>query len=331
MKTYSDTSRFPSLAVAVRRGRGIIRSPFNRTADTDPAGRIRIVPRQIYILPSRTGLIFTIMLVTMLIGSNNYGINLGFSLTFLLAGIGLASMLQTWRNLVDLNVLPRTPDPVFAGESVKFCVTLDNRRPTDRAGLRVGTGDNVKCCDLPAHRALELSFLLPAAQRGLMEPGRFTLATCYPTELFQAWAYFHTSQKCLVFPRPASPDRPLAHLFRKEFLEQLADTDQGDFAGHRKFRPGDAMSRVDWKALARGKEQLVKHFNQPEAQGTWLKWEDVLSRDTEEILSILCRAIVEFSRLELHFGLSIPGLQIEPSSGAEHRTRCLTALAEYPR
>ena len=270
------------------------------------------------------------MLIVMLIGSNNYGINLGFSLTFLLAGIGLAAMLQTWRNLVDLRILPRPPDPVFAGESVKFSVTLENRRPSDRAALLVSNGNQTRYCDLAGHQSQELSFSLAARKRGRMEPGRFTLFTRYPMELFRAWAYFHTAQKCLVFPRPANPGRPIEELFCREFLDRLTDTDQGDFCGHRKYQSGDTMSKVDWKALARGREQLVKHFSQPEAQEVWLKWEEVLSSDKEEILSILCRGVLEFSRMDLSFGLDLPGVRIEPASGTRHKTRCLTALAEFP-
>ena len=57
------------------------------------------------------------MVIAMLIGSNNYGVNLGFMLTFLLAGIGLSAMIQTWRNLVHLEIVEANVDPVFCGES----------------------------------------------------------------------------------------------------------------------------------------------------------------------------------------------------------------------
>ena len=60
--------------------------------------------RQIYILPTRYGVLFAGMLLAMLVGSLNYGSNLGFLYTFLLAGIGLSTILETWRNLLGLQV-----------------------------------------------------------------------------------------------------------------------------------------------------------------------------------------------------------------------------------
>ena len=55
--------------------------------------------RRVYIVPTRIGLMFAATLVIMLVGSINYVLSLGYMLTFLLAGMGLAGMVHTVRNL----------------------------------------------------------------------------------------------------------------------------------------------------------------------------------------------------------------------------------------
>ena len=109
-----------------------IKQQFNRTADVTRSGRIRITPRQIYIIPTRFGLVFTTMVVAMFVGSNNYEINLGFALTFLLTGIGFATMLQSWRNLVKLEITEARLDPVFCGETAIFNLLLHNNSSMSR-------------------------------------------------------------------------------------------------------------------------------------------------------------------------------------------------------
>ena len=45
--------------------------------------------RRIFILPTKTGLLFAIVLVLMLIGAINYNLSLGHALVFLLGGLGM--------------------------------------------------------------------------------------------------------------------------------------------------------------------------------------------------------------------------------------------------
>jgi hypothetical protein len=51
--------------------------------------------RNVYILPTRAGLTFAATLIVMLLAALNYQLNLGYALTFLLAGAGLVSMHTT--------------------------------------------------------------------------------------------------------------------------------------------------------------------------------------------------------------------------------------------
>ena len=76
------------------------------------AGTIVLSQRRVYILPTQHGLIFGVVLVMMLLGSINYGLSLGFVLTFLLVALALNGMLYTFRNLARLHVSALRVAPV---------------------------------------------------------------------------------------------------------------------------------------------------------------------------------------------------------------------------
>src|SRR5689334_15764834 len=80
-------------------------------------GEIVLVQRRIFILPTRPGLVFAIVLLLMLTGAVNYALSLGFILTFLLASLAITGMLYTVRNIAGLRITAARTAPVFAGEN----------------------------------------------------------------------------------------------------------------------------------------------------------------------------------------------------------------------
>ena len=95
-------------------------------------GEIVLGHRRVYIVPSRLGLFFGGALVILLVGSINYALALGFALTFLLAGMGIAAMVQTTRNLARLSVRAGRSDAVFAGDAARFRLAMANAGDFDR-------------------------------------------------------------------------------------------------------------------------------------------------------------------------------------------------------
>src|SRR6195952_4191835 len=62
-----------------------------------------LTQRNVYILPTRAGWMFAVTLVVLLLASINYQLNLGYVLTFLLAGSGVVSMHITHGTLRDVH------------------------------------------------------------------------------------------------------------------------------------------------------------------------------------------------------------------------------------
>src|SRR5258708_22559617 len=81
--------------------------------DAPDRGPIVLRHRRIYILPTRRGLALIATLAIMLLTSMNYSLSLGHALTFLVAGLVAAALLQTYRNLAGI-----AASPLAAGEGL---------------------------------------------------------------------------------------------------------------------------------------------------------------------------------------------------------------------
>ena len=170
--------------------------------------------RLIYILPTRAGIGFGVLLSVIWIGSLNYSLNLGYVLAFWLAACGLLSMFWCFRNQSGLSISYGVIQPVFVGQMAQFPLLLNNPDNVSRSGIELSWGDALLGeCEITARGQSELVLPLPATQRGWLHPGRATLANRQPLGLFRAWSYLHLDWACLVYPQPeanppALPDNP---------------------------------------------------------------------------------------------------------------------------
>ncbi|HXK55926.1 MAG TPA: DUF58 domain-containing protein [Gammaproteobacteria bacterium] len=304
-------------------------NPLRRLARSDSAGKAAVTPRRIYILPTGFGVLFALLLMLMLLRSINYANNLGFMLTFLLAGLGLVAMLHTWRNLVGLELGSGRAAPVFAGEDARFEIELSNRRRWSRPGIQLQIrGRAPVTTDLNPVATEVLTLTVGSTGRGRLPLPRFTLSTRYPLGLFNAWVYVELDAICLVFPKPGKrmPESPAPEYGQSQMGDRGVGAD--DFAGLRHYRPGDSPRHINWKALAREQGLQTKLFGGDRAEKCWLDWYN-LAGDSEQRLSRLCRGVLDASAQDIQFGLKLPECELKPARGQRHRLECLTALALF--
>jgi uncharacterized protein (DUF58 family) len=104
-----------------------------------------------------------------------------------------------------------------------------------------------------------------------------------------------------------------------------------DFAGVRPYQRGDQQKMIAWKLAARSDDLSVKLFD-AEAGGELIL--DYLSLpkalDVEMRLARLARWVLDAEAAHIRYGLRLPNETVAPANGAEHRARCLTALALFP-
>lgn len=295
------------------------------------SGMVVLVHRRVFILPTRHGLVFAALLVMMLLGSINYSLGVGFILTFLLTSMGISALIHTYRNLVGLRLTAGRAQPVFAGETARFALCLENPAGFSRYSIGVThAGLQVDFVDVPALGTVTAHVGVPAPRRGLLRPGRLTLFTRYPLGLFRAWSYFEPDVHCVVYPRPAPKGLQMPQSEASAGLGAVHGEGSDDFAGLRQYHAGDPPRHIAWKAAARGEALLTKQFSGRAEIELWFDWRQLPpNMGVEERLSHIARWVLDAHALGTGFGMRLPGKTIAPGSGDLQRERCLEALALF--
>lgn len=313
----------------------------------DPSGRAGVFSDQlkrqrVYIFPTLQGWLYALMLVVMLFGAINYNNSMAFILCFLLTSLALVCMIHTYRNLAGLILTATMPKAVFAGQQALFPIQLDNRLSLARFSIQLESYKTVKKIFRKRERQQIVSISVKAGKpatsyypvktsnRGILNLERLKLSTTFPLGLFSAWAYYEPEFYCLVYPTPKGDKQLPQNSFQKENVNYGTQAGTDDFSGFRKYRPGDPVNSIAWKAFAREQGLLVKQFSGKGSQTLILAWDAVSNiNNVESRLSQLCYWVLLAEKLSLHYGLELPDKKIDPGQGTHHKELCLEALARY--
>jgi uncharacterized protein (DUF58 family) len=300
------------------------------------AGEVVISQRRVFIVPSRAGLGFVLLLAVLLVGSVNYGLGLGFGLTFLALSCALVDMVGTYRNLAQLRLQQGRTAPVFAGEVAQFELHVINRTRLARYAVRADFADWLDArhvADIAAGTQATVTLTLPTTTRGWAAPARVKLSTRFPLGLFVAWSYWRPAAQVLVYPRPedGAPGLPL----QGGGGNSVRTAGHDDFAGVRNYQAGDSPRQMAWRQIARldpsiGGQLVTKHFEGGGGDELVLDF-DRLPRtlDVELRLARLTRWVLDAESRALPYAFHLGPVRIDAGSGAAHQAACLRALALY--
>lgn len=294
--------------------------PFN--------GSATLTRDRVYIIPTKVGIIFALLLLVLLIGSINYEKSLGFILTFLLASLGNVFLLSTWRNLAGLELKSDNAAAVFSGETATFKVQLINLEPMSRYAITIThDGIDYDTVDCKENSRQLITFDVLTKNRGKLDAGCFRLYTEFPSGLFIVWTWIDLSMSCVVYPAP--DDSVTLPMFdnNESGDNEHAGSGVEHFSHLRKYNHGDKINRISWKAAAKNDELFTKEFIGATPTTDWIDWNSIPARDTEHRLSIMARLIIHAEKNNQHYGLILPEKNIAPDHGSKHYHRCLTALA----
>jgi len=292
-----------------------------------------LTQRNIYILPTRAGLMFAATLVVLLLASINYQLNLGYVLTFLLAGSGLVSMHVTHNTLRSLTLRLRPPAPVFADEAARLDIVL-----TSPGAARFGIG--LKLLDAPAatlvwtdvpaggQAGVQIGFV--PGRRGWHEVPALGAETRFPLGLFRAWTVWRPASRVLAWPRPEQPPPPLPGANAVAGAQALARIERGnELDGVRNYRRGDTMRQIVWKKVAKSGQLVSRETRAAGARELWLDWVAASGSDAEQRLSRLAAWVLSAEHAGVDYGLRLPGQEVAPAQGDAHRRALLDLLAVY--
>jgi uncharacterized protein (DUF58 family) len=295
---------------------------------------ITLTQRNVYILPTRPGFMLGATLVVLLIGSINYQLNLGYLLTFLLAGSAVVGMHVCHATLRGLTLNLLAPAPQFAGTSATLSVVLTNERASVRYGIGLSVldathADRWAWTDVPALGQTTVQVAFKPLQRGLHRVPPLTAETRFPLGTFRVWTVWRPAAEVLVYPAPEAfpPPLPAGEPRAGGLAATLRMQDSGEFDGVRAYRRGDPLKLVVWKKAAKADELVSRDTQQAQRYELWLDFTQAGQAGVEQKLSRLAAWVLQADRLGLDYGLRLPGRHVLPGSGEAHKRRCLEALA----
>lgn len=291
---------------------------------------ITISRRRIYIVPTRFGLALALLLIAMLIAGLNYNSNLGLAFGFLMTSLALVAMHHCHRNLLGLGVDVTGEVDAFAGGYARFDFMLHNEAAVERCDIEIRCADGAAATHSVSARSYDHAAVeLRAVRRGVIRLPQFELRTRYPFGWFRAWTYVLSPLTVFVAPEPGGNRALPSAAAATGTASRSESRGDEDFAGLRAYEAGVPLKHMAWKVLARGGEPAVRSYTGLAAQPEWLEWSSLNDLDVESRLSQLCRWVLESEAAQNSYGLRIPGTEIAPARGAQHRSACLRALALY--
>ena len=294
------------------------------------ADTLALTQGNVYILPTRAGWMLAATLIVLLIASINYQLNLGYLLTFLLAGCAAAGMVVGHGTLRGLTLHLPPPQPLFAGGLAVLDVKLANARRTPRHAIGVALRDtrHWAWADVPAGGEATVQVSFQPARRGLHRVPALTVETRFPLGTFRVWTVWHPAAQVLVYPAP-EPLPPALPLGEPRAGSGLAGGARatGEFDGVRGYQRGDPMKLIVWKKFAKSGELVARDTLHMQRQALWLDFARAGGLGTEGRLSRLAAWVLAADAQGLDYGLRLPGIEIAPAGGAAQRLRCLQALA----
>ena len=297
-----------------------------------PVDTLTLTQRNVYILPTRPGLMLGITLLVLLIGSINYQLNLGYLLTFLLAGSAVVGVHLGHGTLsgMTLSLLPH--EPQFANRQVLIGIRLSNPGKRRRFGIGLSLGDAAQWTwtDVPPQGDQTIQLAFQPGRRGLHPVPAITAETRFPLGTFRVWTVWRAAMPVMVYPAPE--DRPPALPVGEPSPGRAVSTrrqSSGETDGVRPYRRGDPLKLIVWKKLARAGEMVSRDTSQLQQVQRWLDLQQTGLHHTEQQLERLCAWVLEAERQGADYGLRLGSLEIAPGHGEEHRRRCLQALAMH--
>ncbi|QXB53371.1 DUF58 domain-containing protein [Aeromonas sp. FDAARGOS 1415] len=291
-----------------------------------PARHITLGPRSLFILPTRLGLGYLLVMIAIYLLGTNYQNNLVMLVAYCLASLFMVAMWLTHRNLLGLSLFGGPMALGEAGQSLPIRVTVHARRPARALLLTLNEGTLwlAQADSAPA----SLLLAIKGGRRGRVALSRLRVESRYPLGLFRCWSLLDLQLEAWLAPAPLHGNLLAgSSQGEREGRGQAMPATLGDFDALRPHRPGEPPSRIAWKQLAQGRGLLIKQFEEPLLDDSHLSLSRVGGQDLEARLAVLAWWCADYARRGLPFTLTLAGQTLGPESGPAFLQRCRLALA----
>jgi uncharacterized protein (DUF58 family) len=289
---------------------------------------IQLHQGNLFIFLSRQGLYFLLLFALIWIGATNYQNNLAYALGFFMLSILLVAILLTFSNLSGLRLRYVDVPAVFSGE-VAQC-RFEVHSATEHQQLQFfWPQQDIATINVSGNSPMYFSVAIQATKRGLMRPGRLCVKSIYPLGVVRCWTWLDWGAEVLVYPAPVEADYRLCSVSSVD-NDGVFMRGSDEYYSLKPYNEGESLSRIAWKQYAAGRGLFVREHVSQQGTDIWLDFSVMVDIDAEKRLSKLCYCAIQLHAAGRVFGLRLPVLSIEPSSGDMHFRAVLRALALYP-
>lgn len=295
-----------------------------------PSSTIILDQRRIFIFPSRSGVLYLILSMSILVGATNYEKNMLYALVFWLLGLFLVAILHSFANLSGLTITAIKAHPAFAGAHAEFEVELSTTKPRGHEDICLQwPGQEAVLTQVSTKSPTRLMITHLSEQRGWLRPGRLLIESVYPLGLLRVWTWVDLDMQTLVYPAPVPTQvQPIAMHIHDQGHERALGHHE-EFYGFRHYQPGDSLRHVMWKFVAKGQPLQTRLHQDYLDLRQWVDWQQFEGMDRENRLARMCWLTLALARSEGFYGLQLPGTTLPPNRGEGHRDSILKALALF--
>ena len=287
--------------------------------------------RQLYILPTRIGWYFSLILLSLFAIAIKYDNQAAFMMLFILTSVGMVAMLYTHNNVIGLELDSQPARSVFVGETATFPVRVRNQSAQDRQAVWLVCDGFHQMLEIPANEERRVELRLPTVRRGYLNCSEVSLTSQYPIGIFFCWTKrFTPSQRCLVYPQPLDlvPFPEDGSNNARKQTSAVIKANAEDYAGMKPFQPGDRLRDIHWPSLAKTHRLVSIQHEDQSSNSANLSWFSLPpSLGVEDRLSQLCFWVTSAEQQGLIYQLEMPSHTIEYGKGTSHFHDCLHTLA----
>lgn len=306
--------------------------------------------RNVYIIPTGAGWMMAVTVAVLLLTSVNYQLNLGYLLTFMVAGASVASMWVAHANLRGLVFTLSPPGPTAAHHSARLQVTCTNPTGRHRHAIVLSAHEgpqeeeHLTWVSLAPGQSVTVGVRLPERARGHHPMPLLRARTSFPLGLLRAWAVWQPASPLVVYPAPENPVAPWPVGDCSVGEEAAGRSHQpavDEFDGVRPYRVGDPLKTIVWKkvvalggagdAASQAPQWMVRDVKSPKSPPRIFYFEQTGCADVEQALSRLCAWVLHAHELSMDYGLTLPNERIavchDEGQRQAHVRQCLEALA----
>jgi len=286
---------------------------------------------RVLVLPNSYTVGLLILLFAMWYAGASQNNQAAFLLCFVIFSVALVSTMHAWVNLRGVQVKSGVISPVFVGENMIVPLHASTHSTRGHYGIRASYAlekSNYVIGDVSAENPARGDLSISALNRGFYPGLEIELSSFYPLGFFTARKTVSIQQEFYIYPKPEGK-RPLPASLTEGNERQGILAQGDDFAGVRAYRRGESQRHIDWKAVARNQPMQVKQWAGESDQTLSLDWQELKGLDAEVRLSQLAAWVLQAENRGARYGLALPGLEIQISSGEQHQQECLQALALF--